>query len=96
MSDTDRTVTPFPLAEDDRRHESLRPRTLDEYIGQPEIVESFRIALTAARNRGEPIDHILVHPVDRLTEYRCWIVDTPLAREASDHLPVVADVTIAS
>jgi endonuclease/exonuclease/phosphatase family metal-dependent hydrolase len=44
----------------------------------------------------EPIDHILVHPVDRLTEYRCWIVDTPLAREASDHLPVVADVTIAS
>ena len=43
----------------------------------------------------EPIDHILVHPGDRLVEYRCWIVDTPLARKASDHLPVVADVTIA-
>jgi endonuclease/exonuclease/phosphatase family metal-dependent hydrolase len=43
----------------------------------------------------EPIDHILVFPGDRLIEYRCWIVDTPLAREASDHLPVVADVTIA-
>ena len=44
----------------------------------------------------EPIDHILVYPSDRLIEYRCWIVDTPLAREASDHLPVVADVVIAS
>lgn len=44
----------------------------------------------------EPIDHVLVYPGDRLVEYRCWIVDTPQAREASDHLPVVADVTIAS
>lgn len=43
----------------------------------------------------EPIDHIFVYPGDRLVEYRCWIVDSPLAREASDHLPVVADVTIA-
>ncbi|MBT9159284.1 MAG: Holliday junction branch migration DNA helicase RuvB [Dehalococcoidia bacterium] len=40
---------------------SLRPRTLDEYIGQREVVESLIIALTAARNRGEPIDHILFH-----------------------------------
>ncbi len=40
---------------------SLRPRTLDEYIGQPKVVESLRIALTAARNRGEPLDHVLFH-----------------------------------
>jgi len=40
---------------------NLRPRTLDEYIGQREVVESLVIALTAARNRGEPIDHILFH-----------------------------------
>ncbi|MCL0030047.1 AAA family ATPase, partial [Dehalococcoidia bacterium] len=40
---------------------SLRPRTLDEYIGQREVVESLIIALTAAKNRGEPIDHILFH-----------------------------------
>jgi endonuclease/exonuclease/phosphatase family metal-dependent hydrolase len=44
----------------------------------------------------EPIDHILVYPGNRLVEYRCWIVDTPLAHEASDHLPVVAEVTVAS
>lgn len=43
----------------------------------------------------EPIDHILVYPSDRLVEYRCWIADTPQARAASDHLPVVAEVAIA-
>ena len=40
---------------------NLRPRTLDEYIGQRAVVDSLIIALTAARNRGEPIDHILFH-----------------------------------
>ncbi|MDD5094473.1 MAG: Holliday junction branch migration DNA helicase RuvB [Dehalococcoidia bacterium] len=40
---------------------SLRPPTLDEYIGQPELVESLTIALTAAKNRGEPLDHVLLH-----------------------------------
>ncbi len=44
----------------------------------------------------EPIDHILVYPGNRLAEYRCWIVDTPQAREASDHLPVVAEVALAA
>jgi len=39
-----------------------------------------------------PIDHIFVYPSSRLIEYECWIEDTPIARRASDHLPVVADV----
>ena len=42
----------------------------------------------------DPIDHILVYPGDRLVEYRCWIVDTPQARGASDHLPVVAEIAM--
>lgn len=42
----------------------------------------------------EPIDHIFVHPCNRLVEYQCWIVDSPIARQASDHLPVVADVKV--
>ena len=44
---------------------------------------------------AEPIDHIFVYPASRLIDYRCRIVDTPLARQASDHLPVVADITVA-
>lgn len=45
-------------------------------------------------NTTEPIDHILIYPRSRVLEHRCWIVDTLAARRASDHLPVVADVTV--
>ena len=47
--------------QDEQANWNLRPRTLDEYIGQPQLAESLRIALTAATNRGEPVDHILFH-----------------------------------
>ena len=40
---------------------SLRPKNLGEYIGQPEVVDSLMVALTAARNRSEPLDHVLLH-----------------------------------
>ncbi len=40
---------------------SLRPRRLAEYVGQTEVVETLRIAIEAARRRGEPIDHVLLH-----------------------------------
>lgn len=43
---------------------------------------------------AEPIDHIFVFPASRLLKAHCWIVDTPIARQASDHLPVVADVWV--
>ncbi len=43
---------------------------------------------------AEPIDHILMYPPSGLVEYQCWIVDSPTARRASDHLPVVADVKV--
>lgn len=42
-----------------------------------------------------PIDHIFVYAGGRALNYECRIVDSPLAQEASDHLPVVADVEIA-
>jgi Holliday junction DNA helicase RuvB len=40
---------------------ALRPRRLDEYVGQTELVERVRIAVQAARSRGEPVDHVLLH-----------------------------------
>jgi endonuclease/exonuclease/phosphatase family metal-dependent hydrolase len=42
---------------------------------------------------GQPIDHIFAYPADRLLDVDCRVVDTDAARCASDHLPVVADVT---
>jgi holliday junction DNA helicase RuvB len=40
---------------------SLRPKLLSEYIGQNEVVETFKIAIEAAKKRNEPLDHILFH-----------------------------------
>jgi Holliday junction DNA helicase RuvB len=38
----------------------LRPRTLDEYIGQDRVRENLQVAVAAARQRGEALDHVLV------------------------------------
>jgi Holliday junction DNA helicase RuvB len=40
---------------------SLRPARLDDYVGQPDAVETLRIAIAAARQRREPLDHVLFH-----------------------------------
>lgn len=42
----------------------------------------------------EPIDHIFVYPASRLVVHECKIIDTPDADRASDHRPVVADVSV--
>lgn len=40
---------------------SLRPETLDDYVGQNQAVETLRIAIEAAKMRNEPVDHVLFH-----------------------------------
>lgn len=40
---------------------ALRPRTLNEYIGQRDLVERLTIALQAVRQRNEPMEHVLLH-----------------------------------
>jgi len=40
---------------------NLRPKTLDEYIGQTSIVENLQIAIIAACRRKEPLEHVLLH-----------------------------------
>lgn len=39
---------------------TLRPSSFDEFTGQPRIVENLKIFITAARRRGEPLDHVLL------------------------------------
>jgi len=43
---------------------------------------------------NEPIDHIFMYPATKLADYHCQIINTELAKEASDHFPVVADIVI--
>jgi Holliday junction DNA helicase RuvB len=40
---------------------SLRPRHLVDYVGQTDVVETLKIAIEAALQRSEPIDHVLLH-----------------------------------
>ncbi len=57
-----RWVVPTPTENDDEQMlVALRPRTLDEYIGQREVVTRLRIAIEAAKQRGEPLEHLLLY-----------------------------------
>ncbi len=54
-------LTPTATPEDGRTDSSLRPRRLEGYFGQDRIKESLRISIEAARQREEPLDHLLFH-----------------------------------
>ncbi len=57
----DRLVSPSP-GEDDAQYEAgLRPRRLDEYIGQDRVRENLHVSITAARQRAEALDHVLLY-----------------------------------
>ena len=48
-------------AQEERMENSLRPKTLDEYIGQTKVKENMKIYIEAAKKRGEPLDHVLLY-----------------------------------
>jgi len=50
------------LSQDDRQYErALRPLKLEEFKGQPKIVENLRVFIEAAKLRSESLDHVLLH-----------------------------------
>ena len=59
MSARSEITTPEPLPEERSAEASLRPSRLDEFVGQAKIKENLQIAIDAARQRGEPLDHAL-------------------------------------
>jgi len=56
-----RIVSNKPSPEDIPLDASLRPKALDDFIGQNKIKENLNIAIAAAKGRGEPLDHILLY-----------------------------------
>ncbi len=56
-----RLVSAVRVAEDAQYEAGLRPKTLDYYIGQDRVRENLQVSITAARNRGEAIDHVLLY-----------------------------------
>ena len=57
----DRIVSAKARPEEAATETSLRPRRLDEYVGQEKVKENLHIAIQAARKRGEPLDHVLLY-----------------------------------
>src|SRR5215468_359660 len=60
-SSDDRVIAAARVDEDAQYEAGLRPRLLDEYIGQDRIRENLHVAIAAAKQRREPIDHVLLH-----------------------------------
>src|SRR5438128_3614537 len=56
-----RLVTASPVDDDAQYEAGLRPRALDEYIGQDRIRENLQVSIAAARNRSEALDHVLLY-----------------------------------
>ena len=58
---TDRFVAPSP-SEDEAQYEAgLRPRSLNEYIGQDRLRDNLHVSIAAARGRREALDHVLLY-----------------------------------
>jgi len=57
----DTNLSPEPLQEDKSLEPGIRPKTLSEYIGQQEVKTSLDVFISAARKRGEALDHVLIH-----------------------------------
>jgi len=56
----DRLITPEIFNEDQSQDRALRPKLLDDYIGQPEVCEQMDIFIQAAKKRNEALDHVLI------------------------------------
>ena len=58
----DRIVSPEVEGQAEERLEnSLRPQTLEEYIGQNKVKQNMKVYIEAAKKRGEPLDHVLLY-----------------------------------
>jgi Holliday junction DNA helicase RuvB len=60
MNEEERIISPEDSNEDLTAEITLRPKTMDEYIGQPAMREKLGIFLEAARRRAEALDHVLI------------------------------------
>ena len=61
FDENERFVTGDFISEDAQIEYGLRPRTLDEYIGQTKVKENMKIFIAAAKERREALDHVLLY-----------------------------------
>lgn len=61
MDEENRIITTSETIEDKESEYSLRPRVLDEYIGQKKAKENLKVFIEAAKQRGDALDHVLLY-----------------------------------
>ena len=61
MDEENRIITTSETIEDKDSEYSLRPRVLDEYIGQKKVKENLKVCIEAAKQRGDALDHVLLY-----------------------------------
>ena len=59
--DTENIVTTYNLLDDNTIDNTIRPETIEEYIGQTDVKENIKIFVEAAKMRNEPLDHVLLY-----------------------------------
>src|SRR5512138_1454934 len=57
----DRIVSAVPMDDDASFELKLRPKWLREFIGQQKVKDQLQVAVTAAKSRGEALDHVLLY-----------------------------------
>ena len=82
----ERLVEPGVMQDDSESENSLRPKTLAEYIGQNQVKDNLKIYMQAAIQRGEPLDHLLFYGPPGLGK-------TTLARIIANEMGVNVRVT---
>ena len=60
MIEQDRVISAGSQRDDEAYDRAVRPKTLADYVGQPAMKAQMEIFITAARNRGEALDHVLI------------------------------------
>ena len=56
----ERLINPQAGSEESSQERALRPKKLEDYVGQNEVCEQMEIFIQAARNRNEALDHVLI------------------------------------
>lgn len=76
---------------EERLENSLRPASLDEYIGQDKVKENMKIYIEAAKKRGEPLDHCLFYGPPGLGK---TTISTIIANEMHSNIKITSGPAI--